>query len=187
MRGMQVQVSELIGTVARQEQITEECKAHIEDLHANNQKKWLIIKGIIRDENEKPKDAVQKFLREQSKITEEIKIKDAFSLGKGLAQPIKFKVERLQDKYKILGSGKMLKDIKNVNGKPYRINEQLPGRRQAYKARCRQIKYENSKPENVTKKNITFINKKMLIDGEPYSKVVKAPTVADVICANAPT
>ena len=184
LRGLQVQMNELIGIVARQDQIIEECKNQIDQLQTQRQRKYLVITGIVRTENQSPLEAANLFLQNLVKVTG-IQIHKAFSLGKGLAKPIKIKVD-ISDKMTILKNAKNLKNLKNVNEKPYRISEQLPPRKHVTRNRQRQIMYENYQPVNAANKlNINYNKGKFEVNGATYRKKIRYPTIVDVLKAKA--
>ena len=117
----------------------QECKKEIEYLHAINKCPYLSIKGLLIKEDETCEQAVTNFFKNTMKITEEISIKSAYKQG----NMVKVKLTDLNDKSVIFKNAKNLKDVKNSNGDPFQIRDELTSKKYEEKMCRRQLVREN--------------------------------------------
>ena len=136
------------------------------------QKGTMTVSGLKKEEGENVKLRVEKFLKENMKITDRIDIKTAYRLSKF---KVAFQLLDSNDIGKIFGNAKNLKGQKNSDEKYYRIEELLPDHQQEYKTRIRDIKQENSRMPFTHQGTLTIEKGKLFIGEEEDKKEWQIP------------
>ena len=167
-------------TIIRQDQEIKECKAEIEQLQLLNMKPNLIIGGLIRNEDENCKEVVMNFFSNVLKIEQEIKIKNAYRLGKGKKAPMFITVRNADEKFEILKKAINLKDVTNSQDEKYSIEEQLPNHLREEKRRRRTLIMKN-KTRTVDKLVMSFDKGKLMVNDREYAHQVKPPSMKTIL------
>ena len=166
--------------------LIQELIGKVENLQKENMNPNLVIKGLVqKEEKEGGKEScievVKNFLSKLLGITEVIKIKKAFRVGKGKTRTMIVMLKNSQDKGKIFAHAKKLQDVKNELGKPYRIENHLPNKMSEKSKKQRNIKYRNQKQTVAENLQLTLLKGKLQVNGQPYQSKIIVPKYCDLL------
>ena len=158
-----------------------EMKERLLRLEMKMLKNELIITGIEEKKEVSDKDALQAFLKETMKITEEIKVYSTLRLGNGNNRPLLVKLSSAASKSVIYSNVSNLKDVKNKNGKNYQISDHLPEEMNEQSRRSRQIWAANKSLPRESQTAMTFKKGQLKVNNAPYKKKVEEISGKDVL------
>ena len=181
MKTYKNQVRNLTSVVAKHDSTLAECKRESEFNAFQEMRNNLIICGIQENSDENVKQVVKNFFKNTLKIEADIAVISARRMnGTGRDRAISVILQRAQDKGIIYKNTPNLKDVVNHVNRPYRIDDQLPGRFQEQKQRMRKLRYKNDKVQGAGEKlDMTMKKGKLFIGSQQYTKMVKKPSVFD--------
>ena len=125
LNGCQIQVSELVAIMSRQDQMIAECKNQIDLLRAKVSQACIFIQGLVIRKDDDCVVKVKDFFQMQLKIEEEIKVRSAIKIG-GDQHLVKVELKNSCDKGIIFCHVKHLKGVVNEFDRKYRIESDLP-------------------------------------------------------------
>ena len=120
------QIKTLKDLAIKQELKINELCNQITSMQAQLKKQKIIINDILEKKDENPIQVAKNFFKNQLKIDQEIKIKDAYRMGTGEQRALMIILHNPRDKSRIFGKVGNLKDAKNAKSRSYNISDDLP-------------------------------------------------------------
>lgn len=175
------QMKLIANVVVRQDQQISNLTRRLNDAQQREMYPNVVISGIPEKPNENTIQEYNKFIQDQLEIQELIPVHRAFRIGTGKARPI---IAELRDpttqKGKIYNKVGILKDKRNSEGGRYFVSDHLPEEYNEQRRRVNDIVAENRKKPTDSKLNMTVKKGRLLINEQPYSKAITAPSPADI-------
>ena len=136
----------------------------------------MFFKGIEEEENEVCTITLKNFLKNKLKIETNVQLQDAFRIGKAKPHTILAKLANVKDKGKIFAHVHNLQEVKNKDGKRYKIDAQLPPRHSAAKQKQRHIMWRNkTKVSTAHRLELSVKKGKLMIGNEEYAQKIVVP------------
>ena len=185
VENLQSQVCSLVNFVVRQDSLIKEEHDKFEKEDSRNLRGNVIISGIVETKPENCMDKVKEFFDNILKVEQQVAVKNAFRIGKGKTRPILVYLRSPSEKGKIYKRTKFLKDIKNNEGKPYRVRDHMTAKNSALDDRHRDLLWENKKLINTQDHlDMTLKQGVLTINNSTYKKLVEAPSTKQVLKAS---
>ena len=180
----QVQLREVSGTCIKQDLELKECKSKLEVVTKRLDKNVLRITGLEEKKEEDCIHSVTSFFKNTVGIEKEIKLVDAHRIGFGKDRAVLAYLEDVTDMSLLLGNAKNLKDKVNKYNKPYFLSKQITAGAKSKRQRQRQLISLNSEIDSQYQKSMQCSNGELLVDGEVYTKELRAPSCRVIILAS---
>ena len=178
----------LIQALIRTEDLYEITQKEIGKITSRLNKGSFIVNGLMITEDEDGECDVKKdvtnFLKHKMEVKKDVKILSAHKMGNGRAPPIWFSVKDTDDVPVIFKCASNLKGKKNSKGKKYLIRGYNSEQMKEEKLRQRDIIMENYRLPDSHRMDTDFVQGKLLVDGDVYSKEVREPTIRDSLLLN---
>ena len=178
-----VKLRETTGVTVKNDQVINECKTDLEEVNEKLNANKLRIRGIPETKEEVCTSKVKDFFTRILEISTEIKISRAHRIGKGRNRTILVYLKNSRDKGLIFANTKKLKDLKNELNYPYSVSNQFSAKKNADRARMRQIKRMNDKSTG-EKLSVEWEKDSLKVEGEIYEKKVRPPSLKDILLAS---
>ena len=177
------QIANLVGAVHKNRVTTRENKEGLKRIYYQSVKSNLIIRGVSERKEENTIQVVNDFFKYKLKIAETIQLQAAYRIaGSGPDKAIVAVLSKTRDKGLVFKNVSNLKNVTNHDGKPYRIENQLPGDMSEREARHRDLVRKNRKLQGSADQLSMSLKKGVLtVDETVYKKQVKAPSVAELV------
>ena len=168
----QLQLTEVIGVVIRQDQKISEHDERMELAENQLNKDVLRIQGLGEHDKSELKAKIDEFLKEKLKIEQTIKLKDYYQIGRGKNATTVIQLSKVMDRSIIFNGAKNLKDLISANGKPFQIKGHQTAKTAAKNRRVSQIRAINNR-NTAHKLSMSVERAKLKINGEEYRKTVQ--------------
>ena len=172
----------LTNVTIHQDQRIKGLKSRADKAEKRSMQNNLLLSGLPEMKGEKCKELVKNFITKTLNIKDEIPIVNAHRIGKGENRIIVFKLQSQQHKGIIYKSSKVLKDIKDENGRQkYYLNDQLPDELAEEQRRGRQIIKFNKSLIDSQQQSIEWKKGQLFVDGNKYNPKVQAITDEEIL------
>ena len=166
----------------RQSHLIKECTNTIEVLKKQVNRDYIKIIGIKKVEGENVTEVVADFFKNKMKITKEIKLLDAYRVGKGDFSPIIVHLQNFRERGLIFSQGKQLQGLKNEAEKPYLVRDYETIATVTKQKRNARIKAQNNKIDSTAERlALSFEKSRLMVNGQEYKKAVEYPECSDIL------
>ena len=179
MEERKMQTNLLSGVLSHLGQVVNDMDTRIEKVELNNMRKSAILTGLYTT-TKKPLciKEVKRFILEEIGIQADID--DVFFLSKTTSSPMVIKFSTVENKAAVFDNAKNLKGLVNEYNKSYYINHYLPPTINEQRRRELDVLRQNELlGEN--KLQVDKTEGKLALDGIPYERKVKVPTVHQLL------
>ena len=149
-------------------------------IEAKAMKSEMIFFGLLDNKQPCAKIA-ETFLKDVLGLTEVPDILYAYWKGKGPNKPMVVRFVKQSAKGLIYSNVSKLKDRKNANDRPYRLDDHLPEEMAEIQHRYGQIISSNKKLLDGDRREIKRKNGQLLVENQIYKKKVQAPTAKTLL------
>ena len=171
----------IVQAVIKGEEEIEKVKSQTKRVLKIQNKGSFLVHGIETNAEESYKTQVTNFLKHKMMITKSIEISSAHTIGKRKNSPIWFKLADPDDIAVIFEHVSNLKDKKNTYDRSYRIQPFEEEEEREQKARNQDLIADNRRLPTSHQSTMKYLKGTLHIDGAPYQKEVKPPTVKDIL------
>ena len=167
------QLDKLTDLVEFQSQMILELQEKVEMFEKDKVRPNLIVKGIKEDEENCVAKA-KSFFKNQMNLVHDIHIRSAHRVGRGKNRPMKIVLVNASDKGHIYSNVCNLQGKKSANGKPFKIDDQLPARLHECKQKNQHFIWKN-KRSTAEKIALSVRKGELLVDGQPHAAKLAIP------------
>lgn len=181
LKDTKFQLQVVSNIVIKQDEQISFLKQKISEIQHREMAANIVISGIPEFKNEKPLMLFNRFVEKGLELQELVPANRAFRIGSGQNRPLIVELRHPENKGKLFSSASKLKGEKNENGGSYFLSDHLPEDQNEKRRRINELISENKKKPTSHQLDMTLKKGNLLINEEPYSKSIAAPTAKDLL------
>ena len=164
----------LSGIVIRMHDEIGELRSKVEELEMDKCRNTMVLSGFVTDSNGRElREEMEVFFSQE--LTTEVDIVSFYKIGQQEPRPIVFSVDNSLQKRELMNNKSKLKEIENINGGLFYLNNYFPAAVNERRRREREIMKENYSKDVEDQLDMKATRSGLLVQNELYKKKVTPP------------